>query len=167
MSRKTNRAAARKRRETIGVILRLVFCPPLGLYLMWTRTRWPRLVKVGSSALIALVIALILMPMTDPPARQTGGVRVVGDRLQVDVLGPEAPADRQAIDVYTPRRTAIIVEPTATPQPVVVYCNAGGKYYHNKDCKWVRPTTPSVTLAQAIRAGYEPCEECGAPRAVS
>ncbi len=167
MSKKSSRAAARKRRETIGVILRLVFCPPLGLYLMWTRTRWPRLVKVGASALIALALVLILAPMTDPPARQTGGVRVVGDSRQVDVLGPEAPADREAIDVYTPRRTAIIVDPTPTPQPIVVYCNQGGKYYHVKECKWVRPTTPSLTLAQAIRAGYIPFPDCHAPEAVS
>ena len=167
MSSKKSRAAARKRRENLGVILRLVFCPPLGLYLMWTRTKWSRLVKVGASALIALALVLILTPMTDPPARQTGGVRVVGDSLQVDVLGPEAPADRAAIDVYTPRRTAIIVDPTPTPQPIVVYCNQGGKYYHVKECKYVRDTTPSVTLAQALRAGYKPCPDCDAPEAVS
>ncbi len=163
LNRNIDRAAARKRRRNIGVILRLVLCPPLGLYLMWTRTRWPRLVKIGASALVAFVIVLILTPMTDPPARQTGGVRVVGDHLQVEMLGPEAPADRESIDVYTPRRTAIIVETSPTPQPVIVYCNTGGQYYHNKDCQWVKSTTPSVTLTQAIRAGYNPCPECGAP----
>lgn len=163
MAKKTSRAAALKRRKNIGVVLRLVFCFPLGLYLMWTRTRWPRLLKIGVSALIAFAIVIILTPMTDPPARQTGGVRVVGDRLQVDVLGPEAPSDREDIDVYTPRRTAIIVEATPTPTPIIVYCNPGGTYYHAKDCKWVKETTPSVSLAQALRAGYARCPECDAP----
>ena len=167
LSRKTTRAAAARRRENIGVILRLIFCFPLGLYMMWTRTRWPRTVKIGVSALIAFAIVAILVPLTDPPARQIGGVRVVGSAQEVDVLGPEAPSDREIIDVYTPQRAAIIVEPTATPQPVIVYCNQGGKYYHNKDCKWVRATTPAVTLEQAIRAGLKPCEECGAPEPVS
>ena len=130
---------------------------------MWTRTGWPRLVKVGVSALIAFVIVLILTPMTDPPARQTGGVRVVGSGPQVELLGPEAPADREDIDIYTPRRTAIIVEATPTPEPIIVYCNTGGDYYHSKNCKWVKPTTPSVTLLQAVRAGYRQCPECDAP----
>ena len=31
----------------------------------------------------------------------------------------------------------------------------------------VRDTTPSVTLAQALRAGYKPCPDCDAPEAVS
>ena len=155
------------RREDLLLILRLVFCFPLGLYVMWTKSRWPRWVKILASAAVLAVIAIILNPMTDPPARQRGGVVVVGDRLQSDALGPEVPEGHEAVDVYTPRRDTIIVEPTATPQPVVVYCNPGGQYYHNKDCRYVRPTTPSVTLAQAIRAGYKPCEECGAPEAVS
>ena len=167
MASKTSRSAGKKRRQNLGVILRLVFCPPLGLYLMWTRTKWPRLVKIGASALIAFVIVLILTPMTDPPARQTGGVRVVGSGPQVELLGPEAPEDREDIDIYTPRRTAIIVEATATPEPIIVYCNTGGQYYHSKNCKWVKPTTPSVSLQQAVRAGFTQCPDCDAPDAES
>ena len=167
LASKSSRSASRKRRRNIGVILRLIFCPPLGLYLMWTRTRWPRLVKVSASALIAFAIVLILTPMTDPPARQTGGVRVVGSGPQVELLGPEAPENRESIDIYTPRRTAIIVEATPTPEPIIVYCNIGGQYYHSKNCKWVKPTTPSVSLLQAVRAGYSQCPDCDAPSAES
>ena len=166
MSRKSSQVSARERRRNIGVILRLIFCFPLGLYLMWTRTGWPRPVKIAVSALIAFSLILILTPMTNPPERQTGGVVVVGDSLHVDVLGPEAPENREEIDIYTPRRTAIIVEATATPQPVMVYCNTGGQYYHASDCEYVRYNTPSVPLAQAIRAGFSRCPDCDAPEAI-
>ena len=164
---KSTQASAKERRRNVGVILRLIFCFPLGLYYMWTRTDWPRPAKIAVSAAIAFSLVLILTPMTDPPERQTGGVVVVGDRLEVDVLGPEAPVDREEIDVYTPRRTAIIVEATPTPQPIIVYCNIGGQYYHAKDCKYVRANTPAVALDQAVRAGYLRCPDCDAPEAIS
>ncbi len=166
LSKKLSRAV-RERRQNIGVILRLVFCFPLGLYQMWTATKWPRLVKVGVSALVAFLILVILTPLTDPPARQVGGIRVVGDRLQVDVLGPEAPEDREIVEIYTPHRTAIVVEPTPTPEPILVYVNNGGHYYHAKECRYVTERTPAVTLAQAISANYTRCPECDAPIAVA
>ena len=157
----------KRRTENVKLVLLLICCFPIGLYRMWTKSRWKGYVKAAVTAVIAFAIFLILSPMTDPPARQVGGVRVVGDAESGAVLGPQVPDDYEAVDIYTPQRATIIVEPTATPQPVVVYCNPGGKYYHNKDRRYVRPTTPSVSLAQALRAGYEPCEECGAPEAVS
>ena len=160
-------ARKKNRRGDLRLILCLVFCFPMGLYLMWTRARWHQAVKIAVTLAIAAAVFVILSPFTDPPARQTGGVLVMDDQLPSDVLGPEVPEGHEPVDVYTPRRVTIIVEPTATPQPVVVYCNPGGTYYHNKECRYVRATTPSVTLAQAIRAGYKPCAECGAPEAVS
>ena len=81
------------------------------------------------------------------------------------MYGPEAPADREVIEIYAPRRTALLIQPTATPKPVIVYCNNGGKNYHSKDCKYVKETTPNVTLTRAIEAGYTKCPECDAPEA--
>ena len=134
---------------------------------MWTRTRWPRTLKVGVSALVALVLALILTPMTNPPERQTGGIVLVGDRPAMELLGPEVPADRAPVDIYTPRRTALIVEPSPTPEPIPVYCNMGGTYYHSKDCRYVTPNTPETSLAQALKVGYVRCPDCDAPEAVA
>ena len=112
----------------------------------------------GAIALAALTLALLNKPAPDratpaptaePPASEAAAV-------------PEP--EPTALSTPTPELTP---QPTPTPQPIVVYCNQGGKYYHVKECKWVRPTTPSVTLAQAIRAGYKPCPDCDAPEAVS
>ena len=133
---------------------------------MWTRTRWPRLIKTAVSAAVALGLFAILLPMTDPPERPTGGIQLVGESPNVEVFGPEAPADREIIEIYAPRRTAVILEPTATPAPVIVYCNNGGRYYHSETCHYVKDTTPNVTLSRAVNAGYTRCPECDAPEAV-
>jgi len=130
---------------------------------MWTKTRWPRLTKTAISAAAALALAFILIPMTNPPEREIGGIRLVDEKPQIDVHGPEAPADREVIEIYAPRRTALLLEPTATPEPVTVYANAGGKYYHSAECKYRKDTTPECTLTQAIDGGYAQCPDCSAP----
>jgi hypothetical protein len=47
-----------------------------------------------------------------------------------------------------------------------VYCNDGGRYYHAKNCRYVRKrkTTARVPLTQALNAGYTRCSECNAPK---
>lgn len=149
-------------RSVVG-ILPLIICFPLGLYVLWTRTRCPRAVKTALSAAAALALVAILLPMTNPPERETGGVYLVDEKPAVEVYGPEAPADREIIEIYAPRRTALLIQPTATPKPVIVYCNNGGKHYHSEECKYVKETTPNVTLTRAIEAGYTKCPECDAP----
>ena len=130
---------------------------------MWTKTRWPRILKSAVSAAAALLLAVILIPMTNPPEREIGGIHLVDEKPQVDVHGPEAPADREVIEIYAPRRTALLIEPTATPAPVIVYANAGGKYYHSEECIYRKDETPEVTLTQAIDGGYSQCPDCSAP----
>lgn len=143
----------------------MIICFPMGLYVMWTGTRWPRVIKTAVSAAAALLLVAILLPMTNPPEREIGGVYLVDEEMKIDVYGPEAPADRQVIEIYAPRYTAVILEPTATPAPVIVYCNNGGVHYHAEDCKYVNDDTPYVTLTKAVHAGYTKCAECDAPEA--
>ena len=96
----------------------------------------------------------------DQPARKADRRHCDGGRRS----GPEAPEDRGKIEIYTPRRTAIIVEATPTPAPIIVYCNPGGQYYHSEDCVHVQKgETPQATLEQALKAGYRQCPECNAP----
>lgn len=154
-----------RKRDWRGVvrILSLIICFPRGLYVLWTKTRWPRIAKTAVSALVAAILIAILLPMTNPPERQTGGIHLVDEEPKVDVYGPEAPADREIIEIYVPRRTALVIQPTATPQPVTVFCNNGGKHYHSEECKYVREDTPDCSLTRAIEAGYTPCSECNAP----
>lgn len=151
--------------RSIAGVLPLIICFPLGLYVLWTKTRCPRLLKTVLSAAAALALVAILLPMTNPPERETGGIYLVDEKPAVEVYGPEAPADREVIEIYAPRRTALLIQPTATPKPVIVYCNNGGKNYHTEDCKYVKETTPNVTLTRAIEAGYTKCPECDAPEA--
>ena len=143
----------------------LIICFPMGLYVMWTDMRWPRMIKTAVSAAAALVLVAILIPMTNPPEREIGGVYLVDEEVEIGVYGPEAPADREVIEIYAPRYTAVILEPTATPEPVIVYCNNGGRYYHTEDCKYVNDDTPYVKLNKAVEAGYTKCAECDAPEA--
>ena len=149
--------------RTVVRLLSLIICFPLGLYVLWTRTRWSRMLKTTVSAAVAVLLIAILLPMTNPPERETGGIHLVDEEPKVEVYGPEAPADREIIEIYAPRRTALVVQPTATPKPPVVYCNNGGKHYHSEECRFVREDTPDVTLTRAVEAGYTKCSECNAP----
>ncbi len=159
---KTSKA---RRARSIGLAVKLILCFPLGLYVMWTKTNWPRSFKTAVSAAVALVLTAILMPLTDPPEREIGGIQLVDAKPQVEVYGPEAPEGREIVEIYAPRRTAVLVEATPTPEPITVYCNNGGKYYHSKDCRYVKPTTPTASLTRALAAGYTKCPDCDAPEA--
>ena len=154
---------SRLKRADLPDILLLIFCFPLGLQRMWTRGLWTRRTRWVVTGVIGLVVFLILAPFTDPPTRQTGGITVIDTAVEDDTQGPVAPENRTAVDIYVPQRTAMIIEATPTPEPTIVYCNDGGQYYHVKGCKWVKPTTPSVTLSQAVNAGFTQCPDCDAP----
>ncbi|MBR0463742.1 MAG: hypothetical protein IJJ23_05080 [Clostridia bacterium] len=156
----------RLRRDEIVTIALLVFIFPMGIYRMWTGEMWSKRTRWTVTAIAIALVFLIFAPFTDPPVRQTGGITVVNGASQDDVLGPEAPDNRTAVDIYVPQRTAMIIEATPTPEPTMVWCNIGGQYYHAQNCKWVKSTTPSVPLAQAVRAGYNQCPDCDAPAPV-
>lgn len=143
--------------------IRLIVCFPLGLYVMWTKSRWPVAIKAAITLTVVLLLAVILTPLTNPPERTAGGIRLVEAEPRSDVYGPEAPTDRDMVEIYAPRRTAVLVEATATPEPIIVYCNNGGRYYHSKDCRYVKPTTPKADLSQALKAGFSKCPYCNAP----
>lgn len=151
------------RRKNLGVILLLIFCFPLGLYRMWTSTSWPRAMKNLASLAVAGLLLAIFLPGTTPPDRAYGSVTLVDARPTADIFGPEVPEDHVWVEIYAPRVTPIIVAPTPTPVPVIVYCNDGGRYYHSADCVYVKATTPQVQLYRAIDAGYKQCPNCDAP----
>lgn len=130
---------------------------------MWTKARWPRALKTAVSLVAAAILIAILLPTTNPPERETGGIYMVDAEPIIDVQGPEAPADRQVVEIYTPKQTVVIIDPTPTPEPVIVYCNNGGFYYHSEDCVYVKENTPFVSLSAALDAGYHQCQECNAP----
>ena len=151
------------------VLRGLIFCFPAGLLMMWgNKCRWPRALKCAISSVFALLLMAIVLPQASPPERAAGGVEIVSLVPAVEVQGPELAEGELPYEVYVPQyvpEKSIIVEPTPTPAPIYVYCNDGGQYYHTSKCRYVKDTTPKVTLSQAVSAGYKRCKECDAPKA--
>ena len=144
----------------------LILCFPAGLMFLWSRRcRIPKLVKYALSALVAAALVFILLPQTTPPERVVGGVVPV--TAEESQTGPLPASDFERIDLYSYNVTAesVIAEPEPTPVPIYVYCNDGGKYYHSKECSYVKPKSSRVTLLQALNAGYQQCKDCNAPEA--
>ena len=108
------------RKLALGVFVLYLLGILPGLYVTWTRTRWKKSVKMGLTVASAVVLIGIIGPMTNPPAQPTGGVVLVGKSVETEVFGPEAPEGRSAVEVYTPVRTAIILEATQEPEPIIV-----------------------------------------------
>jgi hypothetical protein len=135
--------------------------------MMWSdRCSWPRAVKSAISVGFAALLLMVILPQTEPPEREKGGVQIVGLSAALEVQGPQIDENAPQYDVYVPRyqpETTLFVEPTPTPVPVYVYCNNGGEFYHTKKCRYTRDTTPKVTLDQAVSAGFKRCKQCDPP----
>lgn len=156
------------RRANRTVLRWLIFCFPAGLLMMWSdRCTWPRATKSLVSLAIAAVLTVVLLPQTSPPERVAGGVQIVSLQAALQAQGPKQQlAEGQDYEAYVPiyvPEKAVLVEPTPTPVPIYVYCNDGGRYYHSKECRYTKRTTPKVTLSQAVNAGFKKCESCNAP----
>lgn len=158
----------RQNRFDRRLIFWLIFCFPAGLIKMWSnRCRWRRSTKMAVSMLVAAALILVILPQTQPPERPNGGVEMVMAKPNAQVYGPELTEDMPDISVYNPHgsesKSIYVVKPTPTPVPVTVYVNDGGKYYHTGECRYVKKSTPKVTLDAALDAGYKPCAECRPP----
>lgn len=158
----------RQNRFNRRLILWLVFCFPAGLIKMWSnQCRWRRSTKMAVSIVVAAALIMVVLPQTRPPEQPDGGVEMIMAKPNAQVYGPELTEDMPDISVYNPHgsesKSVYVVEPTPTPVPVTVYVNDGGKYYHTKDCRYVKTGTPQVTLTAALDAGYTACSECKPP----
>ena len=172
MTRKKRKPSRKKRgRRTDNIVLlSLIFAFPVGLFLMWTdRCRWPRATKIGVSTFITAALFVFLSPITRPPEGPRSGVRIVSNVGAMDeFIGPMPGADFDRFDVYIPYDSVdyhIVVTPTPVPDPIYVYCNDRGEFYHTEKCYYTRRTTPKVTLTQALNAGFKRCRDCAAPTA--
>ena len=146
----------------------LIFCFPAGLLMMWSeRCHWKRLSKCSVSMAFALIICAILIPQTRPPARAKGGIEIVSNAPVVESLGPvQRIGDEDDYDVYLPtyvNPTSVVIIPTPSPAPIYVYYNQGGKYYHSKDCSYIKKTSEMASLTACLNAGYTQCKKCNAP----
>ncbi len=150
----------------------LVFCPPVGLYMMWKNwCRWERWVKALVSIAIVAMFTVVIIVLPDPPnPLPEGGVEIQVMTKNKKAFGPFKPEgvpDTVQVLVNASETSSLISEPTPTPDPIRVYCNDNGLYYHYAECRYVYDTTPRVTLLQAINAGKKACSECNPPSEVS
>lgn len=161
-ARRTNRRAYSNK----SVILWLVCCFPAGMYFLWSpRCEWNRIVKMLISFVVIGALVAVMLPATLPPERYTGGVQLL--TAEDLLVGPQPTEGFERIDLYSYNVTteSVIAEPEPTPEPVYVYCNDGGKYYHSAECSYVKATSVHCPLLQALDAGYQQCKECNAPEA--
>jgi micrococcal nuclease len=60
-------------------------------------------------------------------------------------------------------RRAVYAENAAAGEKTAVYVTNSGRSYHREDCGSLRRSKIAVTLADAVRSGYEPCAICKPP----
>ncbi|MBQ3079817.1 MAG: hypothetical protein IJC48_07470 [Clostridia bacterium] len=154
------------------MITLLVICPPVGLYLMWKKgCYWAKWIKSLVSAGMAAVFLAVMILLPNPPNPvPEGGVEIHARTENKKAFAPFKPdgvPDTAQILKSAHETSSLISEPTPTPDPMRVYCNDNGLYYHYKECRYVYDTTPRVTLAQAIAAGKSACPDCKPPTEVS
>ena len=54
--------------------------------------------------------------------------------------------------------------PSATASPeTIVYITDSGKKYHQENCRSLKKSKISISLADAVAKGYEPCKICHSP----
>lgn len=162
----------RREHSTKALILMLVFVPPIGIYLMWTsECHWESWIKGAISGGIALLLTLLLVLIPDlPNAELEGNVEIIQSTIDERIFAPLKPdgvPDTVQLVVQIGDASSLISTPTATPDPVMVYCNDNGLYYHLTGCRYVYDTTPRVTLMAAIRAGKTACSICKPPDEVT
>lgn len=61
-------------------------------------------------------------------------------------------------------RSLLHNEPADDAQTIMVYVTRSGRKYHRKDCRYVRHARFSLTLAEAMEQGFEPCRVCKPPQ---
>ena len=158
--------------KNIVRVLLIVFAFPVGLYVMWRdECPWKMWVKslVSVAWLAAIVCAIALLPSVSAFQTQ-GNVEIIAVKGNRKVLGPTQPEgvpDTAQMVKNASETSSLISQPTPTPDPVMVYCNDNGVYYHLESCRYVYPTTPRVRLAAALNAGKTACPDCKPPNEVT
>lgn len=155
-------------KSDIILIALIVLAFPVGLYMMWKDDcAWNRWIKAAISVAWAAVIvcAIVVLPSIEN-YQYTGNVQIVTRKSNKAMLGPAKPEgipDTVQIVKNASETSSLISQPTPTPDPIMVYCNDNGVYYHLQGCRYVYPTTPRVRLLAALQAGKTACPECKPP----
>lgn len=162
------KAWAKRNSEDIVLTLLLIFAFPVGLYAVWRRDcEWRRWLKaLVSVAWVAIILSAVLLLPSIDQYQSSGNVQIVSKKANMAILGPGKPEqmpDTAQVIRSASENSSLITQPTPTPDPIMVYCNNNGIYYHTADCRFVYDTTPRVRLLAALQAGKTACPECNPP----
>ena len=168
-----NESAPEKRFSLPGPVKEFLFilfvfvCFPVGLYLLWAKKkRYPLALRIGITLLVAAVVILSVSVAMPEDHTDKDDIEFVSVPQDSNVYGPSAPEVKDAVVSYKNAYSAdtVLVAPAETPEPVYVWCNDMGKYYHIESCRYVKETTPKVTLQQAMVGGFTACPDCKPPK---
>lgn len=64
-----------------------------------------------------------------------------------------------------PAPAAAAAQPAPVTEATIVYLANVGSRYHNKDCVYLKKKSgKSVTILDAMKKGFAPCNQCKAPK---
>ena len=149
------------RRENLKAALWL-WCPPVGLAMMWRRAcTWPRGVKAGITALMAAALVAVFALPTPRIDATAGGVELVSSNPEVEVYGPELP--NFIVPGYTNEQTDSILVTAEQSDVHYVYAADGADCYHEYRCKFAYASSQRLTVYEAYYLGFRPCGRCKPP----
>ena len=164
--RSAKKKTARKaRRNSANLrVLGLIWLLPVGIPLMWQRScTWKKGVKLGvTAAALALVAALVLIPLPTSNRDAAGGVRMVPMEDEVEVYGPDLPS--YIVPGYVDKGTESIIVDTQDSEVHYVYAADGAKCYHEYECKFAFASSQRLTVYEAYYLGFTPCGRCNPPK---
>ena len=64
----------------------------------------------------------------------------------------------ESITTITTTQTTI-----SNPNQITVYITDTGTKYHKSDCKYLKKSSTSISLQEAISQNYKPCSKCNPP----
>ena len=139
-----------------------LWCFPVGLSLMWrSACTWKRGVKIGiSTAMVAILVAIFVVPMPKVDTR-SNGVEMVAGRPEVEVYGPALPS--LIVPGYTKETTGSIIAEEQENSVHYVYAADDAECYHEYDCKFAFASSQRLTVYEAYYLGFKPCGRCKPP----
>ena len=135
--------------------------PPIGLTRMWrSNCRWHPAVKACITvAMAAVLVAVFVMPSTTAPS--DGGVKLVTNKPEVEVYGPDLPSF--IVPGYTNEQADSILMPAVENDVHYVYAADSARCYHEYKCKFAFASSQKLTVFEAYYLGFEPCNRCKPP----
>lgn len=109
----------------------------------------------------AALVGVLVYP--SPYNARRGGIELYGESPEVEVYGPEAPAN--IVGGYTEPviQSVVLPEQSEAEEALYVYASEEQKNYHLSTCRYAYASSKKMTLYEAYYLGYTPGKCCDAP----